>query len=251
MLETRKTLLIIVLLLALGLVMVLAMNMMVSMETGTIAVALLVPLLAYLLLSGAIAEFGFGGVNAKFNRAASTAMTLADVGPMMPSSGDFDQVGEEGSAAVQHMLDTYKLSEARPIVLNLKLGRGDYEQEQTLGFITQLSAHRSFKLVTFLDRHDRVVAYMPFWAARLLLLDREEGERFISTINDNQVGALLDYPQVDARLLRSQDTNAQALRQMRAQNLEALVVVDADGRLKGVVERDDVVSSMMLALVAQ
>jgi len=43
--------------------MVLLMRMMVSMETGTVVVALLVPLLAYAILAGAIEELGFGGVN--------------------------------------------------------------------------------------------------------------------------------------------------------------------------------------------
>ena len=219
--------------------------MMVSMETGTIAIAILILLLAYLLLSGAIAEFGFGGVAAKLNRAAGAAMTLSDPGKMLPSSADFDQVGEKGSTVLQLILDTSELSEARQIVLNLKLGRGDYAREQTLGFITQLSAHRSFKLITFLDRHERVVAFIPFWAARLLLLDEVEGERFITTINENQIEDLLDYPKVEAKPLLSQDTNAEALRRLMARNLAALVVVDGDRRLKGVVEREDVVGNVV------
>jgi hypothetical protein len=102
--------LIIVLLLALGLVMGLVMNMIVGMETGTVAVALLVPLLAYLLLSGTVAEFGFGGVNARFNRAAFAVMTLPGAGTIMPSSGDFDQVREEGSAGLEQMLVDKKLA---------------------------------------------------------------------------------------------------------------------------------------------
>ena len=60
---------IIVVLVALGLVIALVMNMMVGMATGTVAVALLVPLLAYLLLSGAVSELGYGDLNAKFHAA--------------------------------------------------------------------------------------------------------------------------------------------------------------------------------------
>ncbi len=58
MINYKKILLIMPLLLALGIVMVLIMKMMVSMETGTIIIALLVPWLGYLLLSGAIQELG-------------------------------------------------------------------------------------------------------------------------------------------------------------------------------------------------
>ena len=181
-------------------------------------------------------------------------MTLPDAGKMLPSSADFDdvaQVGQEGSAALEHMLVEKNLTEARSIVLNFKLGRGDYERDQMLDFIARLSAHRSFKLIAFLDRYERVVAYMPFGATRLLLLDKVEGERFIASINDNQVDALLDFPKVEPKPLGHRDTNAEALRRMAAQNLEALIVVDSDGRLKGVVEHEDVVSNMMLALVEQ
>ena len=49
--------------------------------------------------------------------------------------------------------------------------------------------------------------------------------------------------------LRVQDTNAEALHQMAALNLDVLVVVYADRHLVGMVERDDLVSKMMLALV--
>jgi hypothetical protein len=107
--NTRRTLLIILImavLLSLGLVMVLAMKMLmtdmepknVSMETGAVIVALLILLLAFVILSGAIAEFGFGGVKAKFNRAADAGMTLPEPGKMLPTADDFDQVGQEGSA---------------------------------------------------------------------------------------------------------------------------------------------------------
>jgi hypothetical protein len=63
--NTRRTLLSLALLLALGIPLALAMNTMV-VEAGTAAVALLVPLLAYALLSGAVQELRFGGVPVGF-----------------------------------------------------------------------------------------------------------------------------------------------------------------------------------------
>jgi hypothetical protein len=112
--SSKNTLLIMVALLIGGLAMVLLMKMMMgiemrdgrmafgtgSMDTGTIIVALLVPFLAYAVLSGAIEELGFGGVKAKFNHAANSVMNLPDPGIMLPSSEDFDQVGQAGPAAI-------------------------------------------------------------------------------------------------------------------------------------------------------
>ena len=51
--------------------------------------------------------------------------------------------------------------------------------------------------------------------------------------------------------LNTEGTNAEALRKMAALNLEALAVVDRDRDLMGVVEREDVVSRMVLELVDQ
>src|SRR5215469_9971573 len=138
----KKTLVILPLLLALGIVMVLAMKMMVSMETGTIVVALLIPLLAYLLLSGTIEEFGFAGVKAKFTLTANAGITLSDIGNMTPSAHDFDIVGDKGASAIEEMLSTYKFSEAKPIVLSFILGRNDYNILGSTEFIKHLAAYR-------------------------------------------------------------------------------------------------------------
>ena len=249
----RKSLLILPVLLALlaaGIVMVLAMKMMVSMETGTIVVALLIPLLAYLLLSGTVEELAFGGVTAKFTYTANAEITFSDFGDMTPKASDIDEVGNQGAKAVEQMLQDKKLSEAKPIVFFFILGRDDYNRPKALEFIKYLAAYRSFKLVVFLnDRFKQVVAYTPFWEAQKLLTDAEEGERFISSINKNNCEELLKFPGVVTKLLKTQSTNAEALRLMDEQNLDALVVVDKDRNLRGVVERDDIVSKMMLLLV--
>lgn len=245
----KKTLLILPLLLALGIVMVLAMKMMVSMETGTIIVALLIPFLAYLLLSGTIEEFGFAGVKAKFALTASKGIPLSDAGNMTPTAHDFDLVGNKGAAAIEEMLNTYKFSEAKPIVLSFILGRNGYTKPGSALFIKHLARYRSFKLIVFLDRFERVTAYMPFWAAQQLLADDKEGERFISCINTDKVGELLKYPKIVTKLLTTESTNAEALRLMNALNLDTLVIVNADHNLKGVVERDELLSRMMQTLV--
>jgi hypothetical protein len=248
----KKTILILLtllLLLALGIVMVLAMKMMVSMETGTVIIALLIPLLAYLLLSGTVEELGFGGVKAKFTLTANTGVTLSDVGNMKPKAHDFDEVGNRGAAAVEGMLNHYNFNDGTPIFLSFILGRNDYDRGEAAAFIKHLAAYRSFKLIVFLGRLGCVEGFMSYWAAQKLLNDDEKGKIFIDYINANNVEGLDNCPGVVKELLTPQSTNAEALRLMNEKHLDALVVVESDHSLKGVVERDEVVSRMMQMLV--
>jgi len=46
-------------------------------------------------------------------------------------------------------------------------------------------------------------------------------------------------------------TNAEARREMMRQNLEALVVTDENNQLMGIVEREQILSRMMLSLVTK
>ncbi len=249
--ENVKTLLILLVLLGLGVVMVLAMNMMASMETTAIIIVLL-PLLGFLFLGGAIAEFGFGGMSAKFARAANEDIpTISDFKDMMPDAKGFEEVGQDGSVALEKMLHDYKLSETKPIVLSLKLGSGDYDREKLVDFIEHLSLHRSFKLVVFLNTHKQFIACMPYRALRQLLIDEKEGEELIDAINGNNPSKLLESQMFVKEALNKRSTNVEALRQMTELNIDTLVVIDSDRCLKGVVERDEIVNRMMLALLGK
>ncbi|MDQ3639076.1 MAG: CBS domain-containing protein, partial [Actinomycetota bacterium] len=54
------------------------------------------------------------------------------------------------------------------------------------------------------------------------------------------------YPGVVRKTISTRSTNAEALREMMAKNLEALVVTDEDNRLKGIAEREHVLTRMVL-----
>jgi hypothetical protein len=248
--ENIKTLLILLVLLVFGIVLVLTMKMMVSMETTAIIIVLL-PLLGFLFLGGAISEFGFGGLSAKFARAANEEISLPKLGDMTPTAQDFDKVGQEGGAALEEMVRAYNLSETKPIVLFLKLGNSDYYREKLIGFIDHLSLHRSFKLVVFLDKYNHFIACMPSWAVRQLLIHEKEGQELIDAINGNHPNILLESPMFVKEALNRQSTNVEALRQMTELNIDTLVVIDKDRCLEGVVERDQIMNRMMLALLGK
>jgi hypothetical protein len=161
------------------------------------------------------------------------------------------QLGQAGSGnGLEEMIIRYDLSEAQPIVLNIILGNHENKRERLVDVVRRLSSFRSFKLIVFLDQGRHVKAFMQSWAAFKLLSDVDQGEKFVSAINEHnidQLNAIVDH--LVTKPLSVQDSNAEALRWMTRTDFEAFAVVDSYFRLKDVVERDDVVAKMMLALV--
>jgi predicted transcriptional regulator len=75
------------------------------------------------------------------------------------------------------------------------------------------------------------------------------GQEFVRVINEGILQKLLSYPGIVQTTITTSTTNAEALRQMAEKNIGALVVTDKNNRLKGVTEREQVLSKLMLALV--
>ncbi len=169
-------------------------------------------------------------------------------GPIAPSREDIDQVGEQGVAILEQMLATYRLSEERPILMVIRLGE-IYPRETTLGFIEKLSLYRSFKLIAFVDAENRLSAFMPVWAIRQTLSKPALGEEFLEIVrNPGRRNELTSYQNVIQESIKTGSKSLDALRIMNKKNLSAFVVTDEQNKIQGVVERDKVISQMMLKL---
>jgi hypothetical protein len=240
----------VVFLLFLGVAIVLVGRAYMAMQTEGLLVGMLfAPLVAYALLYGSLRELGGFGLTAKFGEAAKESIK-PDFGHIEPAAGDLQTVGEKGPGAIPQMIAHYRLNEANPIVMLVKLGRGDYSRRETHSFVVGLSQYRSFKVVIFLDSAGKVFAYMPAWAARQVLNDPARGDPFLSIVNgDGNYQALFDYRPVVRETIKRTDNNATALRKMANLNLDAIVVVDNDQHLVGVEDRERVINRIMLKLV--
>lgn len=145
-----------------------------------------------------------------------------------------------------------ELNEAEPIVMVMELGKRDYYQrELLLRYLDILSQFRNFKFIVFVDASKRFTAYMPSWAVKGLLSSPELGNAFIHAVNEGITHELFRYPGVVGETIHTHSTNAEALREMMRQILEALVVTDENNQLMGMVEREQILSRMMLSLVTK
>jgi CBS domain-containing protein len=133
--------------------------------------------------------------------------------------------------------------------MTVTFGGGHYTPEAMSKYVQALSSSRNFKFVVFLDHDERFLAYIPSWAFRNILNTPSMGQEFVRVINEGILQKLLSYPGIVQTTITTSTTNAEALRQMAEKNIGALVVTDKNNRLKGVTEREQVLSKLMLALV--
>lgn len=219
-----------------------------AMGDAVFVALLVMPILIYAIISGRLTEFrGPGGVGATFNTVVTASVSetvkqdLVSVdqqGVQMVDKGDLSRLDKK----IQEM------NEVDPVVLTLTLGAGHYTLDALQQYMDALSRSRNFKLVVFLTKDRGFLAYMPSWAAKTVLNTPNMGAEFVTVINDGDPDKLFQYPSVVRKALSTRSTHAEALREMIQRNVEALVVTDETNQLKGIAEREQILSRMMLAL---
>lgn len=215
-----------------------------GVKGDAILVALLIaPLVLYLILSGRVREIAAGDLSVKLNEAsrepvdqAATQCVTADLGPQSDPTKPI-----------------MKTDPNRAQVVTLTHGGGPYERDEVLGRLKSLVAMSPVPFLIVLDDHERVLAYMTYRSALDLFERRERGDRFITLVNTGDPDIFdggSGFSAVKTETLPHTATNAEALSTMEKTGLDALVVVDRKGRFRGIIERDRVVSRMMLALIS-
>jgi hypothetical protein len=225
-----------------------------------LALLLVLPILIYAIVSGKLTELrGPGGVEAKFTAEAKTPvaetashdsvsldelLTVSAATEQAPLRKGQEQLGKR----------VRRFTEVQPIVMTITIGPESYAEgsdadhlESLQAYVAQLSRSRNLALVAFLDKYNNFVAYIPSWVIKNRLDDQESAEELFGVIKDADKEKLLNYPGVIRDTIPPNSTNAQALRKMVASNVDIIAVVDENDRLKGVIEREQVLSKMVLA----
>jgi CBS domain-containing protein len=233
---------------AIGLAVVWLAQRFVQPIEGSVLIALmLLPFFVYLIASGKLAEFKApGGIEAKFAQAAAESVRPAS------ETVAYDDPQVIAKETIRSLLDrkTKEIDESKPVVMTMSIGgTARYGSSDIAQYLKVLTQFRNFKFIVFLDKDQRFVAYMPSWALNQLVTIPELADEFVNAVNQGQIAQVLRYPGVVKRTISTKSTNAEALREMQEQNIEALVVIDDQQKLRGVVEREQVLGRMMLSLV--
>jgi len=207
---------------------------------------LLLPALLYLAISGRLSEIsGPGGVGAKF-RATGAAPVHGDIQPTI----DLQEVPKGGPQLLQTLRP--HLADGRPRVLTFKLdGTAFFTPVMVREYMALLGATRGANLVAFVGADDRVHGYMR--AERFAALVRADaaGEMVQRLNAPDAAQQLALLPGVVTKSLTVGTSNTEALRIMTDYRLNVALIVDRDGHIAGVIERVQLISTMLLAAAPQ
>jgi CBS domain-containing protein len=242
-----RAILISILFLALGFLAIWFSRQVLGVEGEALFIFLLLaPILAYAIFSGRLTELKAGGMEAKFSDIGTQAV---DVGSetIEPSVEEMEVVAKAGVRELGRTMD--RVDKSKPMLLTLTLGRqGYYNPYALLNYVESLAQFANFKFVVILDKDGHFVASLTAWAMLQILRNQALGGNFVEIVNGGSEAGLKQYPGVVTRAISTTTTNLEALKEMTARNSEALVVIDAGKKLAGVVEREQILSKLMLAL---
>jgi hypothetical protein len=220
---------------------------------GLFVAELFVAVLIFLVLTGQIAELTAGGVTAKF-RELARGRVEPEVAPTIPV--DLEEVFfiEKGSVsdALEKLHARAGVEERRPAILSLTLaGETEYNINAVWAYLNVLARLERFYFVMFVGPDQRLIGYLPYRQITRALRDPDGSgpvEWLITAVNTGDERAVRSFPGMITEAIASSDSNAEALERMARLNLEAMVVVDAEGRPEGVIERNRLASQMVAAM---
>ncbi len=227
-------------LLVLGLALVAFVAKVLDLSNGSLlAIVFLCPLLAYLILTGQLTEFGAGGVSAKFRDAARKSLEGSVQRITVEDTQTLEKLGPDQFERIQ------TFQREAPVVLTLVLGaRGEqYRVDALRQYLAVLSDFPRFKFVVLLDPDGRAVGYLPAETVKFMLETNTTSRPLIDAVN---AGHLPGLAALRTEFLSIETTVGGALQRMTDLSAEAMPVRDKDGRPAGIVEREDVLARFLL-----
>ncbi|RPJ49565.1 MAG: hypothetical protein EHM21_06770 [Chloroflexi bacterium] len=232
-----------------------AQAMKVTMGDAVLVFLLLTPLIVYLVLTGRLAGLkGPGGLEATFaSLAEAPAMNLAapKVEMIAASFAYIDAAMSSAQKTPEQELETLhsKLDELPPVILKVYSKRNPaYKRDELTHVVENLLFYQTFKMVCIIDCKERFLAFLPSWAFYRILIGAE-GERFLRIVNEGEIEELWDFPGMQQTYVRAGTDIVQALKVMHENRLDSILVLDDKKRVVNVIERDQVVSKLLMKMM--
>ena len=213
-------------------------------SSTVLSVLVIIPALLYVILRGDLAEFrGPGGWAATF-RVTNAAVTF--------SAQKFDVVTEaqivrKGSLSELDRL-TSRFDRSQPVLMTISMN-GHYEVQAMERYLETFTSWPRFKLVAFLDESGRFLGCASASGFYRLIRNYQLAHEFLSIVGAGDQLEIFRYPGILKNVINTEATNAEALAAMDQHGLDALAVVDEDRHVKGIVEREQLMSTLILSMI--
>jgi CBS domain-containing protein len=213
-------------------------------DGAVLASFVIVPALLYVVLRGDLAELrGPGGWQATFVRVAASQVNAA--GEKLDVYEDVQVIEKETMAGLTNRVNALALDQ--PVLMTMTLGRS-YTVADVRGYLETLRQFPRFRLVALLNEAGRFIGCIsPVELAGLMRTEVLSGEFLNAVAGGNELG-VFRYPGMLKKVVPATATNAEALSAMAVHNLGAIAVVDNERRLRGVVEREQLMSRLLVSL---
>lgn len=214
-------------------------------ESPILIALVAVPMLIYAVVSGRVAELkGPGGWGATFRAVAREAVEVRTLTGLEGVDIEVTENVPKGDPAttIQKIKEAEK---ARPVVLTLMAG-GDYESWAVQTVIDQTIGNPDFVFVVILDDGEGVDSYIAVQRLRTRLQqDPAASASFVAAVKSRQINT---YPGMVTETISEGASNVDALEKMKSLHLDAIIATSKGNKLRGVVERRNIIDRMMLAL---
>ncbi|MGR9044558.1 MAG: CBS domain-containing protein [Gammaproteobacteria bacterium] len=210
-----------------------------KIETTWVAIAL-APTLIWLLSSGQLAELSGFGVAFKLREAIARPFSLnldgLKIEPEVLPANE-----KEGISEIP------KFIEKRVTAMTLQVGRrGYYFGPAIMEYLDRLTRYDFFRYVVFIDGAGKFIGLVP-------------ARTFYDQLRTQNIDIVSVIEQGDIKILNGLVTNTvsnsnnkrEVLEKMAKGNVAELPVVDDENRFIGIIDRDKLTSSIVLALVAE
>ncbi len=213
-------------------------------SSAILSVLVIMPALLYVILRGDLAELrGPGGWAATFKVTTATIAFAAQKFDMVTDA----QIIPKGSLSELDRL-TSRFERNQPMLMTVTMN-AHYDVQAMERYLQTLTSWPRFKLVAFLDETGRFVGCASASGFYSLIQNHQLAREFLQIVQTGNEHGIFRYPGILKKIITPDATNAEALAVMDQYALDALAVVGEDRHLKGIIEREQLISKLILSLV--
>jgi hypothetical protein len=263
--------------LLLGLCIALLVKRLANVESDLPFVLILfLPMIAFLVLAGKITDLNAGATGIQLTLSTVKVPTVAaqNIGVGVaefatpPAEEPWCAPDEFASQAPQQAIiasapEPTVTIQGNPVYLTIRMGTCTYSMKEIADAIEKNRYNDEFRFVILLDSNDVFQAFMDSLTARELFSckfkESEGGEclewsypTLADAINNfpETPFAIRGFPGIELDTISEGATNISALKEMKRQGLDALIVKDKDGHVTGILKLDQVLGTMMIELAS-
>jgi len=203
----------------------------------------------YMIVAGSLTELKAFGAEAKFSEAGKQIVKPLLIEPIQKTVKEIMTLSKGSPSELQKIKKQISDSnKTKLIALSVYIKHHDCYNFSALNlYIETLSEYPTFKGLVIFNKDGKYELFFPTEVI-IRILKSSERQDFSILIKQDRVEDMKQYPGVVTDKLAQQSTNIDALEKMVLENIDVLAVVGENGQFIGLVERSQIISTLLLTM---